>query len=68
MSDDIYVVVCATDIPPEKRSEWEDKEDRGPIVLETYTRTATLENARETCKRFDRLGPCRIARLEFVDE
>jgi len=59
----IYVVVCANDGV---------KNDDGPIILETYTKGATLERARQQAANMEastrwKYGPCRVARLVFED-
>lgn len=62
--EEIYVVVAKNDVPHPR---W-GLDKGGEIVLEIYTKQATLENARQIIKRFNgRLGECRIARLEFVE-
>jgi hypothetical protein len=60
---EIYVVVLANDQPHPKFGQ----DPGGEIVLETYTATATLENARKGLRRFSHCGG-RIARLEFLPE
>lgn len=61
----IYVVVCANDGGHKPN-------DYGPIVLETYTKKATLERALEHAGQMERntrysYGPCRVGRVIFED-
>lgn len=59
----IYVVVCQND---KAHPRW-GVDAGGPLVHEQYTRTATLENARDRCAVMEQHGACRVARLVFED-
>lgn len=62
----IWVVVCQNDKPHPR---W-GMDEGGPIVWETYTRTATREAAMEHATAMERStkSACRIARLVFDDQ
>jgi hypothetical protein len=68
MSEDIYVVVATNDREITFTSGRVHHDDGGPLVFEQYTRTADLESIK---KRSDQIshnyGPCRIAKLVFID-
>jgi len=58
---EIYVVVA-------ERDTYDVREDSRPIVFETCTDTATLENAQSLRDRVgNRYGKTRIAKLQFID-
>ena len=63
--DEIYVVVAKNDVP---HSRW-GPDEGGELVFETYTKMATLEEAKRRAKQLTKTyGKCRIARLEFISE
>lgn len=65
----IYIVVCKNDQPYIGVGGKVGKPDKdGEIIMETYTKFASLANAKKNFERFKRLGKCRIARLEFVTD
>ena len=63
MPDEIYVLVCKNDVPHPR---W-GLDPGGEIVMEIYTKDATLENARANATRFAETGNVRIAKLVFVE-
>jgi hypothetical protein len=58
---DVWVVVCQND---KAHPRW-GLDEGGPLVYETYTRTATREAAMQRAAAFELHGACRIARLVF---
>ena len=69
----IYVVVCKNDKPLIFPSGKERKKDPdGEVVMETYTKFASLNNAKKWVAAWDNkgssLGGCRIAKLQFLTE
>jgi len=67
MSDDIYVVVSENNLEINASGSEPFIDEKGPIVLEQYTREASLENALYKASRLQRYGKTRIAKLVFVD-
>lgn len=61
---EVWVVVCQNDKPHPR---WGADPD-GPLVHETYTRSATREAAMKRAAQMERWGACRIARLVFEDQ
>lgn len=62
-NDDIYVVVAERDGP----ESW--RESGGPLVLETYLDSSSLDDARRITDGLGlRFGRCRIAKLDFMIE
>lgn len=64
---DIWVVVANNDKPWRPGAE---PDPDGPLVMETYTRTATREEAMRRAAQMESRGwgACRIARLVFDDQ
>ena len=60
----VYVVVSAND---KAHPRW-GKDERGPLVFETYLDDATLPKARARAAQMEVHGACRVARLVFEDE
>lgn len=61
---EIWVVVCEND---KAHPRW-GVDPGGPIVHETYVRSASRDAAAARAKSMSAYGACRIARLVFDDE
>lgn len=61
---EIWVVVCEND---KAHPRW-GVDPGGPIVHETYVRSASRDAAAARAKSMSAYGSCRIARLVFEDE
>lgn len=68
MDCNIYVVVFEND-KSQMIGDHEYKDDKGPIVMETYVEDSSLEDAQRRVERFQgQYGTARIAKLVFIDQ